>query len=132
MKNKITPKSLIIICISLIISCEKSGVTEESYPISDVSFNYLQASNKFFIWHQKNLLFGIKKKLSGPEVSKIICFCIFRVFMDGWFGISLAGALGSLEPFKPYGSYDLATRRRLNLTPTMIWRPTSTETLRNL
>ena len=49
MKNKITPKSLIIICISLIISCEKSGVTEESYPISDVSFNYLQASNKFFI-----------------------------------------------------------------------------------
>ena len=90
------------------------------------------ASNKFFIWHQKNLLFGIKKILSGPGVSKIICFRIFRVFMDGWFGISPASALGSLEPPKPYGSYDLATRRRLNLTHTMIWRPKGTQTLRKL
>ena len=49
MKNRITPKNITIILISLIISCEKSGVIEDSYPISDVSFNYLQASNKFFI-----------------------------------------------------------------------------------
>ena len=49
MKNRRIPKSLIIILISLIISCEKSGVIEESYPISDVNFHYLQASNKLFI-----------------------------------------------------------------------------------
>ena len=52
--------------------------------------------------------------------------------MDGWFGISPAGALGSLEPPKPYGSCHLATRRRPNLTHTMIWRPRGTQTLRKL
>ena len=52
--------------------------------------------------------------------------------MNGWFGMSPAGVLGSLEPSKPYGSCHLATRRHLNFTHTMIWRSRGTKSLRKL
>ena len=78
---------------------------------------------KFFIWDQKkNLVPDSKNRL----------FLYIFAFMDGWFGIFRASALGSLEPPKPYGSCHLATRRRRNLTHTMIWRPGGTQTLRKL
>ena len=83
-----------------------------------------QALIKFFIRHQKMFI--------RSRSTKIVCFCIFFAFMNGWFGMSPAGVLGSLEPSKPYGSCHLATRRRRNLTHTMIWRPGGTQTLRKL
>ena len=49
MKHNRIPLTVIIIFLSLVISCEKTGVIKESDPISDVNFHYLQASNKFFI-----------------------------------------------------------------------------------
>ena len=88
--------------------------------------------------YQKNSLFGIKiflfgiKKIFLVPDSKNRLFLYIFAFMDGWFGIFRASALGSLEPPKPYGSCHLATRRRRNLTHTMIWRPGGTQTLRKL
>ena len=49
MKNKRKRLTVILIFLSVMISCEKTGVIKESDPISDVHFHYLQASNKFFI-----------------------------------------------------------------------------------
>merc|ERR1712211_54698 len=89
--------------------------------------------------YQKNSLFGIKKffiwdqkKLFLVPDSKNHLFLYIFAFMDGWFGIFRASALGSLEPPKPYGSCHLATERRPNLTHTVIWRPRGTQTLRKL
>ena len=89
--------------------------------------------------YQKNSLFGIKKilylgskKFFLVPDSKNRLFLYIFAFMDGWFGIFRASALGSLEPPKPYGSCHLATRRRPNLTHSMIWRPRGTQTLRKL
>ena len=77
----------------------------------------------FFIWDQKkNLVPDSKNRL----------FLYIFAFMDGWFGIFRASALGSLQPPKPYGSCHLATRRRPNLTHSMIWRPRGTQILRKL
>ena len=87
--------------------------------------------------YQKNSLFGIIF-FGGDQFfflvldSKNRLFLYIFAFMDRWFGIFRASALGSLEPPKPYGSCHLATRRRRNLTHTMIWRPGGAQTLRKL
>ena len=81
MKNKITPKSLIIICISLIISCEKSGVIEESYPISDVNFHYLQASNKLFVSAQSS------KNYKGSDLDSVMVL---------WKGVKLSNTADTI------------------------------------
>ena len=84
------------------------------------------------IWDQKKKIRD-QTIFSGPGLQKSLLLYIFA-FMDRWFGIfrASASALGSLEPPKPYGSCHLATRRRPNLTHTMIWRPKGTQTLRKL
>ena len=49
MINSILKSKLVILLTLLILGCEESKVLKEVYPISDVNFHYLQASNKLFV-----------------------------------------------------------------------------------
>ena len=49
MKNSIVKLKFVILVLFWILGCEDSGVVKEVYPISDVNFHYLQASNKLFV-----------------------------------------------------------------------------------
>ena len=100
-------------------------------PINELASQPISLKRHYFlvvykdIWHQN-------KKKTSSGVQQTVCFCLFFAFINGWFGISPAGALGSLEALKPYGGCDLTTKKRPNLTHTMIWRPKGVQTLRRL
>ena len=66
MKNSILKSKLVILVIFWIIGCEDSGEVKEVYPISNVNFHYLQASNKLFVSAQSS------KNYKGSDLDSVM------------------------------------------------------------
>ena len=81
MINSVLKSKLVILLTLLILGCEESEVLKEVYPISDVNFHYLQASNKLFV--SANLI----KNYQGSSLDSVMVL---------WKGVKLSNTADTI------------------------------------